>query len=282
MAGGRRASSAERVSTPTQRTRGDGRDAPAVAMLGIGWFPDTVGGAERYFRSLLEAMPEALGVVIGPATDAPVRLTAVSRADAPLARRVLGVPPRGSPRRRERRPDRRPLRALRSRRRCCSAGCGARRPSTTSTDPGPRRARSSAAAIATGSAAGSSGPCCAARAPTSSCPPRSGACSSSVTASRRGTSTCWRPGSSWSVSRPATAPPRAGAWASAEGAFLALTVRRLVPRTGVGELLDAWELAAGSCPRARPCSSPATARSQASSASGPGRSARARCGWRDA
>jgi glycosyltransferase involved in cell wall biosynthesis len=33
-----------------------------------------------------------------------------------------------------------------------------------------------------------------------------------------------------------------------EDAFLALTVRRLVPRTGVGELLDAWELAAGQLP----------------------------------
>jgi glycosyltransferase involved in cell wall biosynthesis len=57
-------------------------------MLGIGWFPDTLGGVERYFRALLEALPEARGVVIGPAADAPARVQAVSRADAPLARRL--------------------------------------------------------------------------------------------------------------------------------------------------------------------------------------------------
>ncbi len=57
-------------------------------MLGLGWFPDTVGGLERYFRSLFEALAEARGVVIGPASDAPERLAAVSRADAPLARRL--------------------------------------------------------------------------------------------------------------------------------------------------------------------------------------------------
>jgi glycosyltransferase involved in cell wall biosynthesis len=58
-------------------------------MLGLGWFPDTLGGLERYYRSLLEALPQARGVVIGPAGDAPERLAAVSRADAPLARRLL-------------------------------------------------------------------------------------------------------------------------------------------------------------------------------------------------
>jgi glycosyltransferase involved in cell wall biosynthesis len=76
------------VSTPTQRSRGDGEDTAAVAMLGIGWFPDTLGGVERYFRSLLEALPEARGVVIGPAADAPERVAAVARADAPLGRRL--------------------------------------------------------------------------------------------------------------------------------------------------------------------------------------------------
>src|SRR5205807_10385667 len=34
----------------------------------------------------------------------------------------------------------------------------------------------------------------------------------------------------------------------ADDAFLALTVRRLVPRTGIAELLGAWELAAGELP----------------------------------
>jgi len=58
-------------------------------MLGLGWFPDTLGGLERYFRGLLEALPQARGVVIGPASDAPARLAAVSRPDAPLPRRLL-------------------------------------------------------------------------------------------------------------------------------------------------------------------------------------------------
>lgn len=76
------------MSTQTQRSHGDGGVAPTVAMLGLGWFPDTVGGLERYFRSLFEALPEARGVVVGPAGGAPARLTAVSRAGAPLARRL--------------------------------------------------------------------------------------------------------------------------------------------------------------------------------------------------
>ncbi len=34
-------------------------------MLGFGWFPDQLGGLDRYYRSLLEHLPEAHGVVIG-------------------------------------------------------------------------------------------------------------------------------------------------------------------------------------------------------------------------
>ncbi len=58
-------------------------------MLGKGWFPDQVGGLDRYFRDLLEHQPEASGVVIGPADGHPDRLVAVSRHDAPLPRRLL-------------------------------------------------------------------------------------------------------------------------------------------------------------------------------------------------
>lgn len=62
---------------------------PPVLMLGKGWFPDQVGGLDRYFRDLLEHQPEATGVVIGPATGCSQRLRAVSRHDAPLPRRLL-------------------------------------------------------------------------------------------------------------------------------------------------------------------------------------------------
>jgi len=57
-------------------------------MLGLGWFPDSLGGLDRYYRALLEALPEARGVVIGPATDAPARVSAVARPGAGLPRRI--------------------------------------------------------------------------------------------------------------------------------------------------------------------------------------------------
>jgi len=58
-------------------------------MLGKGWFPDELGGLDRYFRGLLEHQPEAVGVVIGPASGRPDRVVAVSRHDSPLPRRLL-------------------------------------------------------------------------------------------------------------------------------------------------------------------------------------------------
>ena len=58
-------------------------------MLGKGWFPDQVGGLDRYFRDLLEHQPEATGVVIGPAGRRPERVVAVSRHDAPLLWRLV-------------------------------------------------------------------------------------------------------------------------------------------------------------------------------------------------
>jgi len=58
-------------------------------MLGKGWFPDQLGGLNRYFRDLLEHQPEAGGVVIGPAGGAPERVVAVSRHEAPLPLRLM-------------------------------------------------------------------------------------------------------------------------------------------------------------------------------------------------
>lgn len=62
---------------------------PRVLMLGMGWFPSTVGGLNRYYRSLFEQLPEARGVVIGPAEDAPASLTVVDDAQTPLPRRLV-------------------------------------------------------------------------------------------------------------------------------------------------------------------------------------------------
>jgi glycosyltransferase involved in cell wall biosynthesis len=58
-------------------------------MLGKGWFPDQLGGLDRYFRALLEHQPEARAVVIGPAAEGPDRVVAVSGHEAPLAQRLL-------------------------------------------------------------------------------------------------------------------------------------------------------------------------------------------------
>jgi glycosyltransferase involved in cell wall biosynthesis len=58
-------------------------------MLGKGWFPDELGGLDRYFRGLLEHQPEARGVVVGPATDRPERVVAVAAHEAPLPWRLL-------------------------------------------------------------------------------------------------------------------------------------------------------------------------------------------------
>ncbi len=58
-------------------------------MLGQGWFPDQVGGLDRYFRCLLEHQPEARGIVVGPVSGPADRVLAVSRHDAPLLRRLV-------------------------------------------------------------------------------------------------------------------------------------------------------------------------------------------------
>ncbi len=60
-----------------------------MLMLGMGWFPATLGGLDRYYRALLEQLPEASGVVLGPADDAPASVAVVARQDASLPRRLL-------------------------------------------------------------------------------------------------------------------------------------------------------------------------------------------------
>jgi glycosyltransferase involved in cell wall biosynthesis len=62
---------------------------PSVLMLGMGWFPSTLGGLDRYFRSLFEQLPGAHAVVIGPAEQAPATVTVVARAEQALPRRLL-------------------------------------------------------------------------------------------------------------------------------------------------------------------------------------------------
>lgn len=57
-------------------------------MLGMGWFPSTLGGLNRYYRSLFEQLPRARGVVIGPAEDAPPTIAAVANAQTPLPLRM--------------------------------------------------------------------------------------------------------------------------------------------------------------------------------------------------
>jgi len=59
-------------------------------MLGKGWFPDQLGGLDRYYRDLLEHMPEATGVVIGSGSAAYPRVTGGSEHDQPLPRRLYG------------------------------------------------------------------------------------------------------------------------------------------------------------------------------------------------
>jgi glycosyltransferase involved in cell wall biosynthesis len=65
-----------------------------VAMIGKGWFPDEVGGLDRYFTNLFRKLsdlptvaPKAL--IVGPAAGAPEGVTVSSSHDAPLLRRLV-------------------------------------------------------------------------------------------------------------------------------------------------------------------------------------------------
>ncbi len=60
-------------------------------MLGKGWFPDQLGGLDRYYRGLLEHLPEASGVVVGGDGSTPARVAGVSGHAQPLPRRLLAV-----------------------------------------------------------------------------------------------------------------------------------------------------------------------------------------------
>ena len=66
-----------------------GGDVPRVLMLGLGWFPPSIGGLDRYYRGLFEALPEAVSVVIGPALQAPSSVHPVARERSPMIRRLL-------------------------------------------------------------------------------------------------------------------------------------------------------------------------------------------------
>ncbi|HEY1833939.1 MAG TPA: glycosyltransferase family 4 protein [Solirubrobacteraceae bacterium] len=72
-------------STPEQDAA-----SPRVAMLGMGWFPGTPGGLNRYYRSLFEQLPNATGVVIGPAEDAPASVSVYGGPSLALPRRIAG------------------------------------------------------------------------------------------------------------------------------------------------------------------------------------------------
>jgi glycosyltransferase involved in cell wall biosynthesis len=65
--------------------------APSSLHLGNSWFPDESGGLNRYLRDLLAALDEvsrAEAVVVGPAARAPDNVTVVSDVTEPLARRL--------------------------------------------------------------------------------------------------------------------------------------------------------------------------------------------------
>jgi glycosyltransferase involved in cell wall biosynthesis len=58
-------------------------------MLGKGWFPEQLGGLDRYYRDLLEHLPEASGIVVGRGEAIPARVTGVSDHERPLVHRLL-------------------------------------------------------------------------------------------------------------------------------------------------------------------------------------------------
>jgi glycosyltransferase involved in cell wall biosynthesis len=71
------------------RPREEADRPPRLLMLGMGWFPPSVGGLDRYYRALFEQLPEAHGVVVGPAERAPATVAVVADSEHALLRRLL-------------------------------------------------------------------------------------------------------------------------------------------------------------------------------------------------
>lgn len=71
-----------------------GSAAPTSLHLGMGWFPDQPGGLNRYLRGLIEGLEEAGmrtgAIVTGPARDAPSRVEVAADSQEPLPKRLLG------------------------------------------------------------------------------------------------------------------------------------------------------------------------------------------------
>lgn len=65
------------------------RNGPLI--VGMGWFPDQPGGLNRYVHGLVDALPEANALVLGPATGAPERVRVVSHGRRFLPLRLLAV-----------------------------------------------------------------------------------------------------------------------------------------------------------------------------------------------
>ncbi len=60
-------------------------------MLGKGWFPDELGGLDRYYRDLLEHLPEASGIVLGRGASMPANVTGAATDEWSVALRLLAV-----------------------------------------------------------------------------------------------------------------------------------------------------------------------------------------------
>lgn len=64
-------------------------DEWSVLMLGKGWYPDEVGGLDRYFRGLLEHSSSTRGVVEGPVSTPDPRVLAGGARDQFVVRRLF-------------------------------------------------------------------------------------------------------------------------------------------------------------------------------------------------
>jgi len=64
------------------------REPVRPLLLGLGWSPDQPGGLNRYFRDLLAALGDAAAVVVGPAGDPLPGTVVVSDHAAPLVERL--------------------------------------------------------------------------------------------------------------------------------------------------------------------------------------------------